>query len=170
MQIKWLGFVFIFSACGSMGFCAANAYRQEEYALRQLCSHIEYMICQLQYNQTPLPQLFQQLQEEASQPLRQVFVHICDEFASQSSQDANGCMIAAVNACEKLPAETRFCLLELGRSLGRFDLPGQLRGAESVHQLCKAKLSQLEEKRDLRIRSYQIFGLCAGAALAILLV
>lgn len=170
MQIKWFGFILILAVGGYIGFYSGNAYKKEIFALKQLYKHIEYMICRLQYQQTPLPQLFMQLQAEASQPLRQVFRNICDAFAKQAFPDANGCVACAVTACPNLPPHTRACLLELGKSLGRFDLEGQLRGAESVQQLCKTKLNQLEENRDLRIRSYQVFGLCAGAALAIVLI
>ena len=61
-------------------------------------------------------------------------------------------------------------LLELGRSLGNFDLNGQLRGIEAVRRQALEALQNSVKDRDQRIRSYQTLGLCAGAALAILLL
>ena len=59
---------------------------------------------------------------------------------------------------------------QLGKSLGRFDLNGQLQGIEQVRAHCRRELSSLENGRDQRIRGYQTLGVCAGAALAILFV
>jgi len=59
---------------------------------------------------------------------------------------------------------------ELGGNLGRFDIPGQLRGLENTRKECCDKLQMLTQNNDSRLRSYQTLGLCAGAALAILLV
>jgi hypothetical protein len=56
----------------------------------------------------------------------------------------------------------------LGTSLGRYDLQGQLNGIESVRIRCRSDLEELERNRDVRLRSYQRLGLCAGCALAIL--
>ena len=58
----------------------------------------------------------------------------------------------------------------MGSSLGRFDLDGQLLGLEAVRVYCQEQLSEMSKDRDVRLRSYQTLGLCAGAALAILFV
>ena len=170
MPIKALGVLLVFAVCGYIGFCAGGNYRRDITVLRQLCNHIEYMICQLQYHRTPLPELFHQLRAEASAPLSQVFGQICSQFSEQTFSNACECMRAAIARTQNLPKMTRACLYELGSTLGRFDLDGQLRGAESVLRHYSAKLVQLEAHQNLHIRSCQIFGLCAGAALAILLI
>ena len=70
----------------------------------------------------------------------------------------------------EIPKLTRESLELLGRSLGRFDLEGQLRGLESVRQVCRHGLETLAQNSAIRNRSYQTLGLCAGAALAILFI
>ena len=52
--------------------------------------------------------------------------------------------------------------------MGQFDLSGQLKGFEAVNKDCLRELTDLENNRTQRTRSYQTLGLCAGAALAIL--
>jgi hypothetical protein len=69
-----------------------------------------------------------------------------------------------------LPPLTTVCLQRLGTSLGHFDLEGQLQGIEQVRQLCKGHLENLERSQDTRIRNYQTLSICAGAALAIILI
>ena len=78
-------------------------------------------------------------------------------------------MNAALSSAE-LSRTMKGLLLELGRSLGNFDLNGQLRGIEAVRRQALEALQNSVKDRDQRIRSYQTLGLCAGAALAILLL
>ena len=59
-------------------------------------------------------------------------------------------------------------LRELGATLGRFDLPGQLRGLESAIRSTEEALRSHREGAEGRRRSCQTLGLCAGAAMAIL--
>ena len=60
--------------------------------------------------------------------------------------------------------------ITLGRTLGRFDLDGQLIGLENARRDCRRAVDALSENRDNRLRCYQTLGLCAGAALAILFI
>ena len=77
-------------------------------------------------------------------------------------------MTAALAKTPKLPHRLRKNLADLGTSLGRFDLPGQLKGLEAARISCRRDLEELSRDRDVRLRSYQTLGLCAGCALAIL--
>lgn len=78
-------------------------------------------------------------------------------------------MSAAVSA-SCLTSDTKRLLLVLGRTLGRFDLEGQLKGIDGISREAAAELDRLTKNQDARLRSYQTLGLCAGAALAILLL
>lgn len=168
--MKWIGAACLLVGFGYIGFSAAHTYRKETRILRQICMHLEFMICQLEYQQTPLPQLFRLMQADADFPLDRVFMHMYSGMEQQISPDPFSCMVNALEKVKDLPKLSRAYLLDLGRSLGRFDLSGQLRGAEAVLQQCKQTLHMQEENRDLRIRSYQVFGLCAGVALIIILI
>jgi hypothetical protein len=79
-------------------------------------------------------------------------------------------MDQALSTAGELPSRTRDNLLLLGRSMGRFDLPGQLSALESVRSSCRRDLAQFTDSRDTRLRNYKTLGLCAGASLVILLV
>ena len=54
--------------------------------------------------------------------------------------------------------------------MGRFDLPGQLRGLEHAIRSTEEALRTIRDGAEGRRRSWQTLGLCAGAALAILFV
>ena len=168
MMFKWLGAILIVVGCGGCGFSMAAAYRREERTLDILSGCLNGMKCELQYRVTPLPQLFAAVAQRCDGNLQKVFAAMAQELENQISPDAASCMNAALDRTVKLPACTEVILCRLGRSLGQFDLQGQLEQLEAVEADCKAALERHRLERNNRIRSYQTLGLCAGAALAIL--
>lgn len=168
MSLKIIGAVCIILSCGGVGFSMAAAHRREEGALRQLIGVLDHMGCELQYRLTPLPELCRSAAADINGCVAQVLGLLAAELESQVSPDAVTCMRSAVEKAGKLPASIRKNFLMLGSSLGRFDLQGQLKGIEGVRIQCRTDLEALEQNRDVRLRSYQTLGLCAGCALAIL--
>ncbi len=168
MTLKILGAFCIILACGGTGWSMAAAHRRQESELRRLIGVLDYMGCELQYRLTPLPELCNSAAQETQGLLGQALLELTRELKAQISPDASCCMRAVVEKNHKLPAEVRKNLLTLGISLGRFDLQGQLTGIEGVRAQCRADLDALEKNRDVRLRSYQTLGICAGFALAIL--
>ena len=168
MSMKLIGAILIIAGCGGVGFSMAAAHRREENALRQLISALDFMGCELQYRLTPLPELCRCAASESAGCVRQVMDTLATELENQIAPDAASCMNAALAKNAKLPQRIHKCLTLLGTSLGRFDLPGQLKGLEAARQMCRRNLDELTKNRDNRLRSYQTLGLCAGSALAIL--
>ena len=170
MNYKWIGAILVVVGCGGVGFAAAANHIREETMLRQLASVLEFMQCELQYRLPPLPELCHQAGQEVKGALRSVFLRFVEELEAQISPDAASCMRAAVAGGEDLPQSVGGVLLQLGQTLGRFDLSGQMQGLESARTLCREKLNALSQNRESRLRGYQTLGLCAGAALAILFI
>lgn len=168
MTIKLIGAALIIVGCGGVGFKIAANHLREERIMRQLISVLEYMECELQYRLTPLPELCRQAAKQCKGILSDVFLALTEELEDQISPDVERCMSAGLSNFKDIPVKTLGLLELLGRSLGRFDLNGQLRGLESVRQECSRLLQELSNNKDVRIRSYQTLAICAGAALAIL--
>lgn len=168
MQLKLIGALLVFSACGGLGFHIAACHRREENALRQLMGILGYMESELQYRLTPLPSLCKQAAQGAEGALARIFYELSNELESQLSPDAERCMTHAVESVPSVTPQCREVLTLLGKSLGKFDVEGQLKGLESVKAECGRRIEDLSLNRDNRLRSYQTLGLCAGAALAIL--
>lgn len=168
MMLKLMGAVCIILSCGGVGFSMAAAHRREESALRQLINLLDHMGCELQYRLTPLPELCRGALNDSKGDIRKVLHILTEELEQQVSPHAGSCMRIAVEKAGRLPASVQRNFLMLGTSLGRYDLQGQLNGIESVRIRCRSDLEELERNRDVRLRSYQTLGLCAGCALAIL--
>lgn len=168
MSYKWIGAVLIIAGCGCTGFLAASNKRKEERILQQLAEVLEFMESELQYRLTALPELCRQAGKGTTGVLREVFLNLARELDWQTAPDACSCMSAALKKSRELPDSVRHLLLNLGHTLGRFDLAGQLRGIEAVKSGCVQVLMKQGKDHEKRIRGYQTLGLCTGAALAIL--
>ena len=160
----------IVASCSGCGFVVAAGKRREESLLVQLADILQFMEAELQYRLTPLPELCRMAAGEGKGILRVVFRNLYRELTWQKLPDAPSCMYAAIQRTGEMPVSLRRLLVQLGNTLGRFDLPGQLQGIRAVRKRCEASCETLRKNRDERLRSYQTLGICAGAALAVLLL
>ena len=170
MDFRWLGAILVVAGCGGYGFSLAAKYRQQERMLSDLVRALERMECELQYRLTPLPELCRIASEDTSGMLRKIFLSFVRELEQRMMPDAASCMRCVITRFSISSRELRLILSELGQSLGRFDLPGQLKGLEAVRRKCLLELDALGRNRSERLRCYQTLGLCTGVALAILFI
>jgi stage III sporulation protein AB len=170
MSLKLIGALFVILGCGGVGFSYAAAHRREEQNLRHLASALDFIECELQYRLTPLPELCRMAAQENHGCIKDVLMTLGEELENHSSPDVLSCMNVVYASVKDIPKRTRNALDVMAQSLGRFDLEGQLKGLSLVRSTCRRYLEELSANRDVRLRSYQTLGLCAGAALAILLV
>ncbi len=169
-MLNYIGAGLIIAACGTVGFSMAVNHRKEESALRRLIAALAYMESELEYTLPQLPILVHHTGEKSSGEIAKVFLDLSRELESQISPDVSRCMAAVLARHSGLPQVTKGFFEELGHSLGCFDLQGQLKGLSAVRNGCLRCMESLENNRDVRLRSYQTLGLCAGAALAVLLI
>ena len=170
MEYKWVGAILIIASCSGYGFAIAAGKRREERLLFQLMEILQFMEKELQYRLTALPDLCRMAAGEARGPLHVVFMNLYRELNWQKLPDAESCMYAAIQKSGEMPTKVRRLLIHLGHSLGRFDLPGQIQGIQSIQKRCETSLQSILQSRDERLRSYQTLGICAGVALAIILI
>lgn len=170
MTLRLIGGALIVAACGGYGLALGAAHRQKERELERLIEVIAHMESQLSYQLTPLPELCRQAARGVGGPVGEVFRNLALALDQQSAPEVSGCMAVALSESRPLPPGLGSILTRLGAGLGRYDLPGQLRGLRAARQACRRQLDALEADRDVRLRSYRTLGLCAGAALVILLI
>ena len=69
-----------------------------------------------------------------------------------------------------MPDTLKSIILHFGKTLGRFDIEGQVQSLEYSIEECNRKLAEMDCNKEMKLRNYKTLGLCAGAALAILFV
>lgn len=169
MDYKWVGAALIITACGSFGFSLTRAHRREEGYLRTLIGALDYMSSELHFRAPPLPELCRGAAGASSRNVSRVFSGLARALEESCAPNVSECMHSALQEVE-LPSLSRENMHLLGMSLGHFDLEGQLNGLDSVRASARRDLEKLTADRDQRFRNYQTLSLCAGAALAILLI
>jgi stage III sporulation protein AB len=170
MMWKWIGAVLVIVGCGGFGFLIAAGVKREERYLRELLEAMEFMTSELKYRMTSLPELINHAANHTSGTLFQVFSALDRELATQIAPNAESCLRTALKKTEGVPVLTGRVLRMLGRSLGKFDLAGQISGINFVKDACRENLQLLARDKTERLRSYRTLGICAGIALAILLL
>ena len=170
MSIKWIGAILIICSCGFVGFKISKSYRLEEQNLRQLMGALDYMVCELRYKQSALPDICFQIGTERKGCIGKLFENLSRELNARTSPDVQSSLASAAASAGEISRRVEEAICIMGSSLGRFDLDGQLLGLESVRTYCQEQLRTMAKDRDARLRSYQTLGVCAGAALAILFV
>ena len=167
MMIRMTGAVLLVAGCGSFGFLIGIHYRREIRMLRYLLAALQEMEWELKYRLTPLPELCGIAASASGGKLQELFRNLRKDLETGCCAEVSGCMNGLLQTGD-IPSKTAICLKELGRSLGRYDLEGQLQGLQEVRLHCRKNLEELESHRAERLRSYQTLGLCAGTALVIL--
>jgi stage III sporulation protein AB len=170
MDYKWIGAVLIVTGCGGFGFSLAANHRRKENLLRNLIGVLDYMACELHYRVTPLPALCRSAAREGGRELGWVLSQLARSLEEQAAPDAAGCLETILLQNSPFPPVVLENLRLLGASLGRFDLDGQLQALENARASCRKSLEDSEKNRELRLRNYQTLSLCAGAALALILI
>ena len=170
MTVKWIGAALIICSCAGFGFHMKRMHTREEKAHRELQEILHYMISELQYRLTPLPVLCHKVYANCRGNLRRIFDVYARELDKQLSADPCICMLSTLEQFTDIPASVENLMRNLGESFGKFDLDSQLRALKGIQEECEHRLKKLQTNRDVRLRTYQTLGLCAGAALAILFV
>jgi len=169
MLFKLMGAGMIVVGSGGCGALLAREYIQEEKCLGALHRLVTSMAEELRGRRSSLPELFYFGAELSGTVIGSIASDMARELEAQVTPDAASCL-AVVMKRYSLPPKTQELLMELGRGLGVFDLPGQLRELEAVGEKCAKLSEQMAAERDSRVRVMRAMGLCAGAAAAVLLM
>lgn len=169
MGVKFIGTAIVIFGCGGFGFHAALHHGRQVRQLRQLLTVLDLIQSELEYRRPPLPELCRLAGISSAGVIGDIFECLARELDRQIAPDAGCCMAAVLSSLDICPALAGL-LWDLGKTLGRFDLQGQIRGIEAVRRAANRELDKLTANQESRQRAYQTLGLCAGAALAILLI
>jgi stage III sporulation protein AB len=87
MIIKIIGAVLVICACTGFGFRFAALHKKCERSLVELVQVIDYLICQIKYQKTPLALLFKQAAVSTSGSLKRLLLSFGEELESQVFPD-----------------------------------------------------------------------------------
>lgn len=170
MTIRILGAILILLGCGGAGFLLAAACKQETTSLKNFIQSMNIMESELRYRKTPLPFLCHYIAATQSGVLRTYFFQLENELQQQIQPDASACAVLALNKTPHVPKTLNEIIIQFARSLGEFDLEGQLLGIQAVRNEAIMRFKLMSKDQEQRIKNYRTFGVCAGAAIIILFI
>lgn len=129
------------------------------------------MLCEIQGSLTPARELCKRAQAICRGQLRLLLADYAAGLQAQQAADAGQIMEAAlIRQTQALPVSCVCHLRELGEILGRYDCAEQTRAMQALIARVEDSIARLQEGKADRCRSYEVLGVCAGCALAILLL
>lgn len=168
--MKWIGVIFVIASCTCCGYMMVANDWKEEKRLEQLLHALRWMENELSNRMWPLPALFSQVSNRVEGEVGQLFQLLAFELERQEWMDAGACMDKVLEQFPMELGEIKPILAELGHSLGHFDLPGQLSELASRRRDVETMLESQQDGQKQRHRCYRTLGICAGCALALLLL
>jgi stage III sporulation protein AB len=166
---KSLGACLVVVSCGAYGYYAAVRQQKELQILRQFLYVLQRMECELNYRLPALADLCMSVAESVTGVLRLTLINLASELNTQILPDATSCLqkvLSEVNVSPKI----RRLLERLAQSLGNFDADGQIKGICALQNETEQMLNLMACNQDMRLRSFRTLSLCAGAAVALLLI
>jgi len=160
----------VFAGCAGFGFSLAISHKKQERIMMHFLYVLDQMECELKYRLTPLPKLCRGAAYEVDGIIRKVLLSFSEKMDHCILPDPPSCMYTVLEEVSLCTGFTRNMFLDLGKSLGKYDLDGQLMGIEHLREKCQHQLTVVRGQKSERIRCYKTLGLCTGAALVILLV
>ena len=170
MTIRILGAILILIGCGGFGALAAVAYKRETSTLKSFVESMDIMESELRYRKTPLPQLCHYIADIQSGVIKSFFLCLESELLRQVQPDAATCAVQALKKTQQMPKHTVEMILQFTKTLGKFDVEGQLLGIQAVKSEATLRLNQMSKDQAQRMKNYRTLGVCAGAAIIILFI
>ena len=171
-MIRLFGASLVVLAASAAGFGFAKNVRLQCAQLDALSWALETMAGEMSARLTPLPEIFLLLGSGAQKDVSLFF-----KTAAMALTTPPGCTVPVAfkrgfaAAMNFRPGEQAVqALYALSAGLGRFTLERQLAAIEQAKTAVTMELLSLQAQKQARCRSYGTIGVCAGLALAVILL
>ena len=171
-MIRMIGAGLVVLAAALAGFGCAASVRAQCAQLEGLCWALAYMKSEISSRLTPLPLLFSSLAQCRQKDIAAFFGE-----AGRALSVPPGCTVPvsfkrgfAAAPALRLGGTCVQALYGLAMGLGRFELESQLAAIEACRRTVEQELLIVQAQKRARCRSYETIGVCAGLALAVILL
>ncbi len=170
--MRLVGIIAIVLSAGSVGFRIAGSLRRRCNMLRQLLTAFGVLKNEIAFCGTPLPQAFALMAVTVQDGPERVFSAIARQMEHRRWLTPHSAMEQALRDESELgqDEEVARLLLDLAAGLGKYDRDSQLQTLDRVTGELQSLLQTAEQERSIRSRTYKTLGICAGLAVAILLI
>ena len=171
-MLSALGAVLIIGATAALGFSSMWRMGARVKILTGLITALETMKSEVCDRLTPIPELLEQLAREADAPVDRFFQRVAEQMGTIGLRSFYLIWKTAVENSgdlELLEAEKQ-TLIDLGRSLGRYDTEQQREAFSYAHRRLETYLRRAEEDRAKGGRVHAVLGIAVGVFVVIILM
>ena len=165
--------ILIIGATAAVGLSSVWRMGARIRVLSGLIAAVETMKSEICDRMTPIPELLEQLAREADAPVDQLFHRAIREMGDIGIQSFYFIWKAAVEGASpalELTKEERQALIDLGRTLGRYDTEQQRDAFVYTLRRLESHLRRAEEERAKRGRVHAVMGVAVGVFVVIILI
>lgn len=170
--MKIAGSIMIVLSAGYFGFRHAGSVRRRCDLIGQLLLALRLLKSELSTYGTPLAQAFGVLAAATGGDAAAYFSLAAKEMNSKRWITPDRALWLAEGQLKDIPEQdpVRLVLRDLGVGLGRYELESQLNSIANAEARMEQLRTEAETEKGIRCKTYRMIGICAGLALAILLV
>lgn len=171
-MLKTVGILCVVMGASGAGFSMALNVKRMISVLQQLLASLDQMKNEIEYRKTPLPELMRILSVQTKGGVAEFWGRVADDLflRQETSVYAIVKKNLAVMPASVFSSPVRHILMNLGSGLGKYDVAGQLRAIDLAAVRLRGLLEQYETEQSVRVRGYCTLGICAGLALAIIIL
>jgi len=171
-MLNVVGAVLIIGATAAVGLSSVWRMRARVRVLSGLIVAIEAMKNEICDRLMPIPELLEQLARESDVPVDQLFHRAIREMADIGIQSFYFIWKAAVESAQtlELTKEERQTLIDLGRTLGRYDTEQQREALTYTLRRLEGHLRRAEEECTKHSRVHAVLGIAVGVFVVVILL
>lgn len=166
--MKVVGLIFIVLSAGSVGFRIGVILKNRCHYLMELIKMLQILENEISFGGTPLPQAFALVAQTAEGEVKKIFSHLSVQMENCRWISPKTAMEGALKGNQETVADS--ILLELAEKIGKYDLDTQISSIRIAQAQVQQMLNDLEQERKVKSKTYQTLSICAGLAVAILLI
>ncbi len=168
MQVIKYGMLFlILVACSLIGRYISKKYVLRVKELEEIKNALNMFKSKIKFTYEPIPEIFEEIAENASKNIGQVFLTAKKKMQTNS---ANIAWEKAIEECENnLTKEDQYVLKTLSKLLGQTDAEGQISQIEITQKFLETQLKEAQEQKEKNEKLYSKLGTTIGLAIVIVL-
>lgn len=170
--MKIVGILFVVLSSLSVGLRYAHMVQQRCTTIGQIILALRLLKSELSVHGTPLPEAFGLLAAATSGSTAAYFSSAAKEMNhSRWISPQESLRTAEIHLKEFGPKDPSIRILrDVSSGIGKLDMDSQLNALDNAISRFEILRHSAEQDRSVRCRTYRTLGLCAGIALAILLI
>jgi stage III sporulation protein AB len=173
-MLKSMGVILIFSSCGGLGLIKAGAYRRHCGLLQELLLALELLEAEIQYQQNPLRQAFEELAQRLNpQGAGKLFLVASQGLAEKPQMSPATAWLMGAQALQNIIPKDSLLpeyLAGFGQGLGKSDRASQSKLFALLRQQLQHCLADAQVQKQREEKIWQYLGFCFGAVLIIMLL